>query len=442
MSLNSALNASVSGLRAQSAAMAALSENIANASTTAYKTREMDFQSLITSSNRASSRNQVGGAVTFSTSQNIARQGSIEITGKVENIAIEGQGFFVVTDDPNSQPSGFQYSRNGNFSTNQDGLLINDERMILLGQRTDNNGIVTAANKNDLNSLEPIDLNSISGTAQATRRVEFDVNLPADANNGDTYQTAFEIFDELGVSHTVEQLWTKVSANNWTVDYSDPYQTALGPTSPASGVIDVDGVTAGVQTTRAINFNGDGSINTIGGVAADVYDITVTAFSTGSNNVTFDMDMGRQGLFNGLTQFSSNDSVPEIDISLIEQDGVRFGQFSGVDIDNTGLVTAAFDNGVRLAIFQIPIATFSNPNGLTNIKGTVYDENEAAGNYNLRSPGEGNAGNIAATALESSTTDTSEEFNKMIIAQQAYSSAAQVLSTVDDMFETLIGAVR
>jgi flagellar hook protein FlgE len=90
----------------------------------------------------------------------------------------------------------------------------------------------------------------------------------------------------------------------------------------------------------------------------------------------------------------------------------------------------------------VPIATFPNPNGLTHVNGTVYDENEAAGNYNLRLPGQGNAGSIVANALEQSTTDTSEEFNKMIIAQQAYSSAAQVVSTVDEMFQELISAVR
>ncbi|HAJ90137.1 MAG TPA: flagellar hook protein FlgE, partial [Rhodospirillaceae bacterium] len=96
----------------------------------------------------------------------------------------------------------------------------------------------------------------------------------------------------------------------------------------------------------------------------------------------------------------------------------------------------------RLPVYQIPIATFPNPNGLKHVEGTVYDENEAAGNYNLRLPGQGNAGDITASALEQSTTDTSEEFNKMIVAQQAYSSAAQVVSTVDNMFQDLIGAVR
>lgn len=445
MSLNSALNASVSGLRAQSAAIAAVSENIANASTTAYKTREVSFQSLVTNKNTSSSVNQVGGAVTYSTSQSMTTQGTIEITGVTENLAIEGQGFFVVTDDVDNQPSGYMYTRNGNFSTNEDGLLINDEGMMLLGQRTDEDGNVTAVNSTDLNSLEAIDLGTISGTAQATTEVNVEMNLPADAVAGtDSYVTAIEVYDELGVSHTIELTWDKTAANTWTVTFDDPYQTSAGSGSTSTGTIDVDSATAGDQTSLELVFNGDGSISTIGGVAADTFDISISGFtaSTGANDLTFTMDFGTEDLFDGITQFSSDESTADISNLVVEQDGVRYGQLSGVDIDDSGLVTAVFDNGVRKAIYQIPIATFANPGGLTNVQGTVYDENENAGNYTLGLPGEGNAGTIQASSLEVSATDTSEEFNKMIVAQQAYSSAAQVVSAVDEMFDTLLSAVR
>lgn len=164
--------------------------------------------------------------------------------------------------------------------------------------------------------------------------------------------------------------------------------------------------------------------------------------TTGANDLTYAIDFGTANGYDGLTQYSSDEDTPSIEISSIEQDGVRYGQFSGVEIDEDGIVTALFDNGVRKSIYQIPIATFSNPAGLTNVHGTVYDENENAGNYVLNKPGDGSAGTIAATSLELSATDTSEEFNKMIVAQQAYSSAAQVLTTVKEMFDTLISSVR
>lgn len=438
MSLGIALNSAVSGLNAQSTAIAAVSENIANASTTAYKKREISFESLITGSS-ITSANNVGGGVTYSTSQAIEEQGLVQNTGKGTNVAISGQGFLVVTDDANAQPSGYTYTRNGDFDTNEAGLLINNEGMILLGQRTDDQGVVTATNSNDLNSLEPIDLGTISGTAGSTTGVELDINLPSDsglytgAPDDPEYTTAFEFFDALGTSHTIEATFQKTATNTWDIVYADPYETSQGP-GASSG--------AGVAGTQTIVFNGDGSIDTIDGNPAQPFDLTVTGLSSGANDITFELDIGTQNLFDGLTQFSSSTATPDIEISGIDQDGVRFGQLSGIEIDSAGTVTALFDNGVRRPIYQIPVATFPNPNGLVNTKGTVYDENERAGNVNLRAPGEGNAGELVATSLELSAVDTSEEFNKMIVAQQAYSSAAQIVSTVDDLFRALIGAVQ
>ncbi len=431
MSLNGALNAAVSGLRAQSTAVAAVSENIANASTTAYKTRQVAFQSLVTG---AGSR--AGGAVVYSTSQDIRAQGQIQATDTSTNISINGNGFFVVSDQVDNQPSAFTYTRNGSFSTDAQGYLINSEGYYLLGQATDDLGNVTSTSANDLNSLVPVDVNSISGTAQATANVRFDMNLPADSPVAGTFNNSIEIFDALGVSHQISITWTKTAANAWTATFSDPKQTG---TATTSGIIDTDPATAGAQKTINVTFNGNGSIASF---TPAVPSFAITGFTTGADNSSVALDWGTVGGTDGLTQFSSNTTNPGLEIYLIDQDGVRFGQLSEITIDETGLVTAAFENGVRLPVYQIPIATFPNPNGLKHVEGTVYDENEAAGNYNLRLPGQGNAGNVVSSALEQSTTDTSEEFNKMIVAQQAYSSAAQVVSTVSEMFTDLIGAVR
>jgi flagellar hook protein FlgE len=435
MSLNSALNAAVSGLRAQAAAISAVSENIANASTVAFKTRGISFESLVTG-NQTSSGLSSGGVI-FDSYQNIERQGLIQATDSGTDISLNGSGFFVVTDDVNSQPSGYTYTRNGNFKTDANGFLINNEGYYLLGQRTDDTGVVISASSSDLNSLEPIDINQISGTAQETANVRFDMNLPADALIGDTFTNTIEIFDSLGVSHTITIDWVKNAANDWTATFSDPVQTTTGL---ASATTDADTVVgAPIDPTINVVFNGDGSIASFTPATTQ---LDLTGFTTGANDQTILLDLGTVGLTNGLTQFSSNTAASALEIYLIDQDGVRFGQLSNITIDDAGLVTAFFENGVRIPVYQVPVATFPNPAGLTHVGGTVYDENEAAGNYNLRLPGQGNAGSIIASALELSTTDTSEEFNKMIVAQQAYSSAAQVVSTADEMFQELISAVR
>lgn len=433
MSLTGALASAVSGLRAQSAQMAAVGENIANTSTIAYKNRGIDFRSLVVGNTTRSGFSS--GGVVFSTYQNVKSQGLISATDSVTDVAINGQGFFVVSDDLQNQPSAYTYSRNGNFRTDDQGFLINTEGYYLMGQRTDDTGAVIALNKNDLNSVEPINVNAIAGTAQATSIARFDLNLPADALAGDSYQNSFEINDSLGVSHSVTATWVKNAANDWTVTFADPTQVTTGLTSASL----LTGHAAPNDHSIDITFNGDGSIASF--VPATT-ELQLTGFTSGADNQTVALDLGTVGLTDGVTQFSANTATPDMEIFLIDQDGVRFGQLSGVEIDDAGLVTAYFENGVRLPVYQIPIATFPNANGLTHINGTIYDEAETAGNLNLRTPGQGNAGSIIASALELSTTDTSEEFNKMIVAQQAYSSAAQVVSTASSLFDELIAAVR
>jgi flagellar hook protein FlgE len=426
MSLSSALSTSISALKAQSAAISAVSENIANTSTTAYKNTDVTFSSLV-AGNTTSSGYSSGGVV-YDVTKNTTEQGQIETTSSSTNIAINGNGFFVVSDDVDNLASAYVYSRNGDFSTDADGYLVNTEGYYLMGLRTDADGNVLATNSNDLSSLEAIDVNAISGTAQATSQITMDANLPADADIGDVFNTSTEVFDSLGVSHTIDQTWTKTAANEWTLDMSDPYGS---DSSVPTGTLS--------PSTIAITFNGDGSLASY---SPDPPTFTITGFTSGSNDSTITYDIGTIGGTDGLTQYSSNSTDPEIEISLVENDGVRYGSLSSLEIDDTGLVTAVFDNGLRQAVYQIPIATFQNPDGLTHVSGTVYDENENAGNYSLHLSGDGGAGSIVSSAIEASTADTSDEFNKMITAQQAYSSAAQVVSTVKDMFDTLISSVR
>ena len=192
MSLGGALNAAVSGLNAQSQAIATVSENIANVSTTAYKINQITFESLVTGDNLA-------GGVIFETGRHMTQQGLIENTGVSTNIALNGNGFFVVTASDNSLPSEYKYSRNGDFATDENGFLINNEGMILLGYETDATGALITSNVDDLNSLTEIDLYAISSTAESTSEVTISMNLPADAAITDSFPTTMEIFDELGV---------------------------------------------------------------------------------------------------------------------------------------------------------------------------------------------------------------------------------------------------
>ncbi|MFN3522759.1 MAG: flagellar hook protein FlgE [Phenylobacterium sp.] len=428
MSLSSALSSAVSGLSAQGVALSAISENIANSSTTAYKTKETSFQTLLTgySSSSSSSSGVVAKAM-----QAMAANGTVTSTSESTNLAITGAGFFVVAADTADQAAAYAYTRDGSFSADADGYLVNDQGYYLLGFPTDADGNITAANTSTLTSLEPINVDSISGAAKATTTVSMSANLPADAEVGDSFASSMEVIDSLGVSHTVNQTWTKTAANTWTLSLDDPFATAGGDSAVASGTIS--------PATVDVTFDTDG---VLASTSPSPVELTIGGFTTGAADNTFTLDLGEVGGTDGLTQKASTTTPATIENTQVEQDGARYGQLSGLSIDSDGLVTASFDNGLSVAIARIPIATFSNPSGLTQISGTIYDENQAAGRVTLSMPGSSGAGSLTASALEGSTTDTATEFNKMIIAQQAYSAASQVVSTVGDMFDTLIQAVR
>lgn len=425
MSLSSALSTAVSGLTAQSIALSAISENIANSSTTAYKTTEVSFQSLVSGAMGSATSTS---SVVAKSSQALNVTGTISSTSVATNIAIDGAGYFVVAGKATDTGSDLVYSRNGSFSTDSDGYLVNSEGYYLMGFPTDADGNILSSNTSDLTSLSAINLDSISGTAKATSTVTMAANLPADATTGQSFDTSMEVIDSLGVSHTVGQTWTKTGDNTWSLSLSDPTLTKDGTTT--SGTISPSMVT--------VTFNSDGSLAT---TDPSPVAISITGLSTGAADSAITLDLGDTGGTDGLTQFASTSSTLSISPTF-EQDGANYGQLSGITIDGNGLVTANFDNGVSLAIYQIPVATFSNPNGLTHVSGTVYDENTNAGQVHLNLPGDGSAGSLVASALEGSTTDIATEFNKMIIAQQAYSAASQVVSASSDMFDTLIQAVR
>jgi flagellar hook protein FlgE len=425
MSLSAALSTAVSAISAQSRALATISENIANSSTTAYKTKNTTFASLVAGTSGSS---YSSGGVQASTMQNMLVQGLISTDDNATSVAIDGEGFFVVASDPNASASAYVYTRNGSFTTDANGYLINSEGYYLMAYPTDANGDVLASNTNSLAALEPISANAVSGAARATTTVSMSANLPADAAIGDQFASSIEIVDSLGVAHTIEQTWTKTGANSWTLDLSaahasDDATSTTGTVSPSSFTITFDENGLLASTSPASNFS-------------------VSGYTTGAADSSITLDLGAAGSASGLTQFAATSSSIDIEISNVDHDGARYGSLTEITIDDNGLVTARFDNGLEQAIYQIPVATFDNASGLKHLGGSVYDEAAAAGTLNLSRPTADGAGSIVAGALEGSTTDTATEFNKMIIAQQAYSAASQLISVADDLFDTLIQAVR
>ena len=200
------------------------------------------------------------------------------------------------------------------------------------------------------------------------------------------------------------------------------------------------------NANAAIIFNSDGLPQTF-----NVANFSLLDFTSGAadmNDVDLDgdgivdvarvkIDFGNIGEANGMTQFGA-----EFTPTFINQDGARFGVFAGVTIDTDGLMTALFDNGELRTIFQIPVATFTNPNGLEHRTGNTWNATQASGDPTLRVADNGPAGQTIQASLEASTVDIGEEFTNMIIIQRAFTAATRIISTADQMLDELVRVKR
>lgn len=421
MSLTGALSSAISALSAQSQSLSMISDNIANTSTTGYKTTSAMFDDLVTASSNATS--YASGGVTVSGRANITQQGLLAATSNATDVAIQGSGFFVVT----SATSGgtVSYTRNGAFTTDNAGYLENNGSY-LEGWRTDSDGNVVG--NESASNLEAINTQVASTSGSATTKTTIAANLPSDAATGDTYTSSMTVYDSLGAANSMQVTWTKTGTNTWSASFANPTSTSdtTTATGTASGTID-------------ITFNSDGSLASTSPSPATV---AVTGWTDGAADSTITMNLGTAGGTDGLTQYASGETTPTVNVTSISSDGLSYGKLSSISIGKNGVVDATYSNGQTIAIYKIAVATFADPTGLSAASDGLYSATVTSGNAALQTSGENGAGTIYGSELESSTTDTSSQFSSMISAQQAYSAASQVISTVNKMYDTLISAMR
>ncbi len=426
MSLTGALSSAISALNAQSQSLAMISDNIANADTVGYKTTSAMFEDMVTASSSLTSYSS--GGVSVNGRANITQQGLLAATVNATDVAIKGAGFFVAKDASGNT----FYTRNGAFTPDKNGILENDG-FFLQGWRTDPSGNIigdpTAAN------LTQINTEVASTNASATTKSSISANLPANAAVGDTFNSSMTVFDSLGTPNSVQITWTKTGANAWTADFGDAEPASDPTANPPNG-------TGGASI--AITFNPDGSLASTTPAPAT---LSITGWTDGAADMTgataIALNFGTVGKKDGLTQLATADDTPAIGNVKINSDGLPFGTLSKVSIatDGSGSVDATYSNGQTITLYKLAVSTFSDPNGLGAHSDGMYSATSASGNPTLETSGTNGAGTIFGSELESSTTDTSGQFSNMISAQQAYSAASQVITTVNKMFDTLISAV-
>ena len=422
MSLTGALSSAISALNAQSQALSMISDNIANSSTTGYKTTSSMFENLVTASSNSTS--YAAGGVTVSGRANITQQGLLSATTNTTDVAIQGRGFFTVADAVSGGAT--FYTRNGAFSTDNAGYLENGG-FFLQGWRTDASGNVvgdtSAAN------LQTVNTQVLPTSASATTKTSIVANLPSEAAVGATFTSSMTVYDSLGTANSVQITWSKTGTNAWSASFGNP--------TLASNSSTTTGTTSAAGNPVAITFNSDGSLAT----PTTMPSIGVT-WTNGAAASSIALNLGTVGKTNGLTQDASGETKPAVNVTSITSDGLAYGKLSSIAVGKNGIVNATYSNGQTIAIYKLAVATFADPNSLAAHSDGMYSSTVSSGNATLQTSGTNGAGTIFGGELESSTTDTSGQFSNMISAQQAYSAASQVITTVNKMFDTLISSMR
>lgn len=439
MSIYGAMFSGVSGLNANSQAMGIISDNISNLNTIGYKHTQARFSTLVTDS--ASLSRYAPGGVKSNPFQLVDRQGLLQASQSPTDLAVSGNGFFVV--NSSSTPSGgtYLYSRAGQFTVDANGYLVNNSGSYLLGWPTlsdgsfdvDQNGVDDGASPDptSLTNLQSIQVTSLSGTATPSSTVSLALNLPATAAVNDTQNLTTLVYDSLGVGHNVALEWTKTVAAppTWRLN-------ATGVTRADNGAASLQGATlAGMPLTLdTVVFNGDGTPASFNPTALD---IPTADWTTAAATSSISYGLGTANQADGITQFASSYSI-----TSINQNGVTFGRFQSIEVNEEGTVNALFDNGGTRAIYKLPIATFANPNALRAQSGNAWSHSVNAGNVFLNAAGTASAGKISPASLEASTVDLGEEFTNMIITQRAYSASSRIITTADQMLEELVRIKR
>lgn len=461
MSLYSALNIGVQGLRANSSALSGISNNIANLNTVGFKRTRNDFSSIVSAeTNRVLN---AGGGVTVAGHRLINEQGSIQGASSNTDLAISGSGFFAVTKNvnPTSATPDLLYTRAGAFTPDADGNLQNAAGYYLQGWPAQADGTFVT-NPTDTTALQTVNINAIKGVAEATTEVSLNGNLKASqevSSQAATYDSTVsannmasgavtpdfvrtgQIYDSQGGVRHFEMAYLKdaTAPNTWHVELY-----AL----PASDVTTGAGLVDGQLATGTVVFNADGTMDTgsstfpgsitLGASAAAAPGAGEVKWATGegidAQTINFDLS-GADGN-GGLTQY---DSASVLESSHVN--GSPYGSLIGVSVDQDGFMSANFSNGLTKKIYQLPMANFVNPNGLVAVDGDAYRQSEASGALNLKDVASSSS-SISSQALEGSNVDLAKEFTDLISVQRAYSASSKIITTADEMLDELIRVKR
>jgi len=406
----SAFSIPLSGLETTSQSLNVIANNLANLNTDGYKDQTLNFSDIFNQVQSTSGNGdpiQTGTGVEAASTTSNFTNGSVSSTGIASNMALQGNGFFVVQ-------SGDQvhYTRAGDFTVNASGQLCTTSGELVMGYPA-TDGVVSTSS-----TLAPISVNQSSTLpAVATTTFQTETNLDASAAVGAAFSTPITVYDSLGTSQTLTVQYTNTASNTWSYSVTLP--------ASATGASSATTIASGTMT-----FNSSGQLTSPSG---SIPGVKISGLSDGAAPMDLTWNLVDSSGNQTITQQASASAT-----SSTTQNGYADGTLSGYSVLADGTVQGQFTNGETLALGQVAIASFANTQGLAQVGNNDLQSTFASGAAIIGQAGSAGNGTITGGSVEESNVNLSSEFANMIVAQQGYEANAKVLTTLNQVSQATI----
>ncbi|MEB0041394.1 MULTISPECIES: flagellar hook protein FlgE [unclassified Pseudomonas] len=433
-------NIGLSGLYAANKSLDVTGNNIANVATTGFKSSRTEFQDQYSAavSGASGATNSGSGVRVAAVSQQFTQGNLTTGTGRSLDLAIQGNGFFMVSDNGEKL-----YTRDGAFYPDKDGNIVNSSGQKLQGYSVDASGkVVTGVSTNlviDSSNLtpKPTSLVTIASNLDSTATVPKVTSFTPGNTASYNFSVSTPIFDSQGNQHSLDQYMVKTGTNDWTMYTLVDGRNAKDPTSTTPDSLaltfNTDGsLKSSASPTANLAVNTDGTYTLSGWVPATQSGTPLAWGANGASGNTAGIQI------NMLTTTQTNAASG---VATKSQDGYATGQLAGLSVDSTGVLFATYTNSQSKVIGQVSITNFANSQGLISVGGSSWKESFASGVPVTGAPQTGTLGSIVGSALEDSNVDLTSELVALIREQSNYQANAKTISTQSAIMQTTIQMV-
>jgi len=407
--------APLSGLTAAQDQLQSVSNNLANIDTDGYKDQTLTFSDIFSQTNVTNGSGdpiQTGAGVSVSSTVSNFTEGNLDATGTASNMALSGNGFFVTQ----SGNGPLNYTRSGDFTTNNAGQLVTPSGDLLLGYPAVN-GVV-----NTSGTLGPLAVGGLTSPPVESTTIGISANLDSETAVGGTSSSSLAIYDSLGASHTLTVTYTMTAPNTWGYTVTIPSADIKGGTGTTT--------TVGSGT---LNFNTSGQLST----TTNLVPISIPTLADGSAS-----PLVLSGPFGTATNPTITQTASASETSATTTDGFASGTLTSYAVQPNGTIEGTFSSGNTLELGQVAVASFANTQGLSSANNNNYQPTAASGAAVIGVAGTGGRGTVVGGSVEQSNVDIASEFAKLIVAQQAYSSNAKSITTFNQVSQATLAMLQ